>query len=251
MRRAHLAARVKGMRQALSRQGSREQGFTLIELLAALAIASVILAAVGGLVRIVVLNFDRGTRAVSDGERLILAIERLAADFGAARFVMTPGDGSAAFIGEGARIIFVGPGGVSFNQKGEEVVGLTVEQEDDVTRLVRRSAAWPGPRTRLEDVTLGDPVTLLEGNLVISFDFGRLNDGGALAFNDGWRGQPGLPRVVRLGLRDRATGADVIAATDFVIRADASGGCGQQNPSGCGSGSADPKASQSVPKAQR
>jgi prepilin-type N-terminal cleavage/methylation domain-containing protein len=226
MRRAHLAARVKGMRQALSRQGSRQQGFTLIELLAALAIASVILAAVGALVRTVVLNFDRGTRAVSDGERLILAIERLAADFGSARFVMPPGDANpvAAFIGEGARIIFVGPGGVSFNQKGEEVVGLTVEQEDDVTRLVRRSASWPGPRTPLEDVTLGDPVTLLEGNLVISFDFGRPNDGGALAFNDGWKGQPGLPCAVRLGLRDRATGADVIPATDFVIRA---GGCVQ------------------------
>jgi prepilin-type N-terminal cleavage/methylation domain-containing protein len=246
MRRAHLAARVKGMRQALSRQGSREQGFSLIELLAALAIASVILAAVGALVRNVALNFDRGTRAVSDGERLILAIERLAADFGSARFVMTPGGGSpvAAFIGEAARVIFVGPGGVSPKQKGEEVVGLTVEQEDDVARLVRRSAAWLGPRTQLEDIPLGDPVILLEGKLLISFDFGHLNDGGALAFSDGWKGEPVLPRVVRLGLRDRATGADVIAATDFVIRADTSGGCGQQNPVGCVSGRAAPKAGQ-------
>jgi prepilin-type N-terminal cleavage/methylation domain-containing protein len=243
MLRAHLAVRVKGMGEALSRQGARKQGFSLIELLAALAIASVILAAVSALVRNVALNFDRGTRAVNDGERLILAIERLAADFGSARFVMTPGGGSpvAAFIGEPARVIFVGPGGLSSYQKGEEVVGLTVEQEDDVARLVRRSAVWLGPRTRLEDSPLGDPVVLLEGRLLISLDFGRLNDRGTLAFSDGWKDEPALPRVVRLGLRDRATGADVIAATDFVIRADTSGDCAQ-NPADCVSRPAAPKA---------
>jgi general secretion pathway protein J len=224
MRRAHLAVQVKRMTQALSRRDSRKQGFSLIELLAALTIASVILAAVSTLVRNVAFNFERGTRAVSDGERLILAIERLAADFGSARFVVTPGGGSpaAAFIGEAARVIFIGPGGVSSSHKGEEVVGLTVEQEDDVARLVRRSAAWLGPHMRLEDISLRDPVILLEGRLLISLDFGRLNDRGAWAFSNGWKDEPVLPRVVRLGLRDRATGADVIAATDFVIRADTS-----------------------------
>jgi prepilin-type N-terminal cleavage/methylation domain-containing protein len=224
MRRAHLPARVKRMTRALSRQGSRKHGFSLIELLAALAIASVILAAVSTLVRDVAFNLERGTRAVSDGERLILAIERLAGDFGSARFVVTPGGGSpvAAFIGEAARVIFIGPGGVSSNHKGEEVVGLTVEQDHDVARLVRRSAAWLGPHMRLEDITLRDPVILLEGRLLISLDFGRLNDRGALTFSDGWKDQPVLPRVVRVGLRDRATGADVIAAADFVIRADTS-----------------------------
>ena len=32
-----------------------------------------------------------------------------------------------------------------------EFVSLTVEQEGEVTRLVRRHAAWPGPRTRFEE----------------------------------------------------------------------------------------------------
>src|SRR5438477_63471 len=113
-------------------------GFTLLELLAALAIGAVIITAVAALVHNVALNFDRGTRTVSDGERLILAVERLAADIGAARFVMMPGERgpTAAFIGEaasaneGAKLVFIGPGGIGSNSKGEEVVGLAVEQED-------------------------------------------------------------------------------------------------------------------------
>src|SRR5436190_8465771 len=225
------------------RRSSARGGFTLIELLAALAIGAVIIAAVGALVHNVALTFDRGTRTVSHGERLILAVERLAADIGAARYVVIPGERgpTAAFIGEaasaneGAKVVFIGPGGIGSNSKGEEVVELAVEQEDDVARLVRRSAAWPGPRTRIENVRLVDPVILLEGKVLISFSFARLKDG-ALAWNDAWKGEPELPRFVRLGLRDAATGAAVIAATDFVIRADASAGCGQQNGTGCGSG---------------
>jgi general secretion pathway protein J len=224
------------------RRSSARAGFTLIELLAALAIGAVIIAAVGALVHNVALTFDRGTRTVSNGERLILAVERLAADIGAARYVVIPGERgpTAAFIGEaasaneGAKVVFIGPGGIGSNSKGEEVVGLTVEQEDDVARLVRRSAAWPGPRTRIENVSLADPVILLEGKVLISFSFARLKDG-ALAWSDAWKGEPELPRFIRLGLRDAATGAAVIAATDFVIRADASAGCGQP---GCGSGAA-------------
>lgn len=225
------------------RRLSARAGFTLIELLAALAIGAVIIAAVGALVHNVALTFDRGTRIVSNGERLILAVERLAADFGAARYVVMPGERgpSAAFIGEGAsanegaKVVFIGPGGIGSNSKGEEVVGLAVEQEDDVARLVRRSAAWPGPRTRIENVSLADPVILLEGKVLISFSFARFKDG-ALTWSDAWKGEPELPRFVRLGLRDAATGAAVIAATDFVIRAGASAGCGQQNGTGCGSG---------------
>jgi prepilin-type N-terminal cleavage/methylation domain-containing protein len=241
MTRVHPATWHQALRRLrLRRRGSSANGFTLLELLAALAIGAVIMAAVAALVRNVALNFDRGTRTVNEGEHLLLAVERLAADIGGARFVTVAGASTAtvAFFGEVAgdggsgKLVFVGPGGISSSREGEEVVGLTVEQDGDVARLVRRRAPWPGPRTRLEDVMLGDPVTLLEGNLLIEFNFGRLSDG-VVAWTDAWKSQPVLPRFVRLGLRNRATGVDVIAPIDFVIRADASGGCGQANGSGC------------------
>jgi prepilin-type N-terminal cleavage/methylation domain-containing protein len=237
------------MRRGRTNKG--RQGFTLLELLAALAIAAVIVAASSALVHNVALHFEQGTRTVSNDERLILAIERLAADIGSARFVLqTTDDRSApsppsapsttpiAFIGEPATVVFVGPGGVAANQSGEEVVSLTIEQEDDVSRLVRRRAPWFGPRTRFEELTFGDPVILLDGKFLISFAFGQFTQEGTLAWSDDWKGQASLPRFVRLNLRDRATGANLLPGTDFVIRADASGACAQSDSTACTAGSA-------------
>ena len=224
----------------------RRHGFTLVEVLAALAIAAVIIAATGALVHNVALHFDHGTRGVSEGERLILAVERLAADIGSARFVTRMSEGSAAlaFIGEPAtaaqpaRMIFVSAGGVAANASGEEVVSLTAEQDEDVARLVRRRAPWLGPRTRFEDITLQDPVVLLEGKFFISFAFGRHSEDNALAWSDDWRGQASLPRFVQLKLRDRLTGADLLTGAEFVIRADASAGCAQGGSAACFSSAA-------------
>ena len=111
---------MTGMKRG-RRHAERQHGFTLVEVLAALAITSVIIVATGALVHNVALYFERGTRGVSEGERLILAVERLAADIGSARFVpRTTALGSAlAFTGEPAngeepaKIIFVGAGGGS------------------------------------------------------------------------------------------------------------------------------------------
>ena len=217
----------------------RRHGFTLVEVLAALAIAAVIIAATSALVHNVALHFDHGTRGVSEGERLILAVERLAADIGSARFVTRMSEGSAAlaFIGEPAttaqpaRVIFVSAGSVAANASGEEVVSLTAEQDEDVARLVRRRAPWLGPRTRFEDIRLQDPVVLLEGKFLISFAFGRISQDNALAWSDDWRGQV-MPRFVQLKLRDRLTGADLLTGAEFVIRADASAGCAQAGAPG-------------------
>jgi len=222
----------------------RRHGFTLVEVLAALAIAAVIIAATVALVYNVALHFDHGTRGVSEGERLILAVERLAADIGSARFVTSEGSAAVAFIGEPAtaaqpaRMIFVSAGGVAANASGEEVVSLTAEQDEDVARLVRRRAPWLGPRTRLEDMMLQDPVVLLEGKFLISFAFGRISQDNGLAWSDDWRGQASLPRFVQLKLRDRLTGADLLTGAEFVIRADASAGCAQAGSAACFSSAA-------------
>jgi prepilin-type N-terminal cleavage/methylation domain-containing protein len=213
----------------------RRAGFTLIEVLAALAIGSVIIMATAALIHDVARHFDRGTRGAQEAERLMLAVERLAQDFNSARFVgwTTEGGPAVAFSGEPAsrdkpaKVMFVGNAGIMAGPQGEEVVALTVEPAGEVTRLVRRRAAWAGPRTRLEDISPQDAVVLVEGALDMAFIFGRVAQGGALQWTDSWIGQTTLPRFVRLILRDRATGSDLLGEADFVVRADAPPGCGR------------------------
>lgn len=205
-------------------------GFTLIEVLAALAIASVIIMASAALIHNVALFFDRGTRSVTEAERLMLAVERLAGDFSSARFVTRRterGTGAVAFAGELARIIFVGAGRAASGSLDDDLLSLAVEQDGEVSRLVRRRVTWPGPRARFEDVTLKDPVVLIEGKLDISFIFGRVAPDGALAWSTSWAGEGALPQYVRLNLLDRATGANLVGEADFVIRANAPAACGK------------------------
>jgi prepilin-type N-terminal cleavage/methylation domain-containing protein len=213
----------------------RRDGFTLIEVLAAFAIASVIIIATAALIRDVALHFDRGTRGVTDAERLMLAVERLSADFGSARFVSRRTDGGAAvaFTGEQAagdkpaKVAFVGAAAVGSGPPGDEVVVLTIEQDDKVMRLERRRAAWAGPRSGFEDVVPQDPVVLIEGRFDITFVFGRVTPDRGLVWHSSWIGESTLPRFVRLILRDRVTGNDLLGEADFAIRANAPASCGR------------------------
>jgi len=205
------------------------RGFTLVEALAAFAVASVVMIGIGALVHNVGLAFDRGTGAVGRSERLLLAFERLAEDFAAVRFVQrqteagpealftaTPPTGDTP-----ATLVFITAGGVLAGPSSEEVITLTLEQTDDVSRLIRRRAPWPGPQSRLEELTPHDAVVLLEGTFDAAFAFGRMMPDETLRWSDGWSREFALPRVVRLTLRDRRTGRDFGGDVAFVLRADA------------------------------
>jgi prepilin-type N-terminal cleavage/methylation domain-containing protein len=210
-------------------------GFTLIEVLAALAISSVIIVTTVTLIHTVAVNFDRGTRGVDAADSLMFALERLASDFSSARYVvwMSEKGPALAFQSEQAngekpaRIVFVSGGNTGFGPASDEIVSLTVEQSDDVTRLVRRRATWTGPEMRVEQISPQDAVVLIEGDLDISFAFGHLALDNALVWSTTWIGKTTLPRFVRLILRDRATGADPVGEADFIVRADAPLACGR------------------------
>lgn len=222
----------------------RRSGFTLVETLAALAVASSVIIGAAALVHHVAIFFDRGVRGVSDAERFTLAMERLSRDFAAASFVAAtsasaradpPGENRrkepgkdaeklppVAFEGDAAKIIFVSASAVGARAAQEEALTLSIESAaDESTRLVRRRAVWLGPRAGLFAGEARDAVVLLEGRYAISFSYARMNARGELAWSDRWKGEIELPRLIRLNLRDSTTGASLVAAADFIVRADA------------------------------
>jgi prepilin-type N-terminal cleavage/methylation domain-containing protein len=234
------------MRSGRAYDGQR--GFTLVEALAALAITSVIIGGTATLIHQVAFHFDRGARSMDRAEGLALASDRLAGDFGAARFVVWPDDHTAAFEGGPANVSFISAAGVGAGLPGpraggEELVTLTVEETDGVTRLVRRRAAWPGPRVHFGDLEPGDSVVLVEGKLDAAFAFAALGKDGKLAWSDAWTEKPTLPRLVRLTVHDRDTGADLLPG-EFLIHADAPSICAQDKAdSGCLTGTRGDKSS--------
>ena len=121
-----------------------------------------------------------------------------------------------------------------------------------MTRLVQRRAVWLEPDGQIEDLTLADPVVLIEGRLVMAFAFGRLSPDGTLTWSEGWGGEPVLPRFVRLTLRSLATGADLLTGVEFVVRSDAPAACAKDDAStGCLAGmAAPPQAAGAAPKNQ-
>jgi general secretion pathway protein J len=234
MRRTHTIT----SRDMSTRHMSARAGFTLVEVLAAFAIGAVIIAACSALIHNVVLNFDRGTRTVDVAERFVLAIDRLSADFASARAVARRSEAgpALAFLGEPGggqtpgQIVFVAAAPVTGAPAGDEVVMLTIEQDEKAMRLVRRRAPWLGPTSRFEDVAPDNPVVLIEGKWSISFLFGRLTPERGLAWYSSWIGEAMLPRFVRLLVRD-SNGRDLLGEADFVIRADAPASCGHSDAS--------------------
>ena len=229
----HVLRCIAGFMQS----AAQRDGFTLIEVLAALAISSVIIATTLTLIHTVAGNFDRGIRGVDATDGLMLALQRLASDFGAARYTVwtTPTGLALAFKAERAddekpaRVVFVGERRNESELSTEEVVSLSIEQTDGTTRLVRRRAAWTGPDMQIDRISPQDAVVLLDGDLDISFLFGRLAPGRGLVWSTAWIGETTLPRFVRLVLRDRATGASPVGEADFVIHADAPLACGRSD----------------------
>jgi type II secretory pathway pseudopilin PulG len=205
----------------------RRMGFTLIESLAALGMTALIVFCATSLLRDGAFFFDRGTRAADQTEQFALATDRLARDFGAARYVLQniQGKSQIAFAASPEGVVRLISDGGTGGARRDEVIEFSIESEGDSRRLVRRSAAWIGPRARFDEVALSRPVVLLSGPFDMSFKFAGITAEGDFDWREGWSGAGGLPRRVKLTLIDVTTGVDLLPGDGFPIFADAPMSC--------------------------
>jgi hypothetical protein len=137
---------------------------------------------------------------------------------------------SVAFISLSGRLTFVSGAGIAAGPRGEELVTLSIEPAGDLTRLIRRRTPWRGPSARISDATPQDPVILIEGNYDMAFAFGRVDAEGRLTWVQNWSDQNAIPQSVRLVLRDRTSGMEILPRAEFRLRSDMMISCAHGGP---------------------
>lgn len=181
-----------------------ERGFSLLEAMVALAIASIILAAIATLGSQVLRNWMRGQETLVALEMLQRGIGRLETDLSLAVPMPPPGSETAEvlFKGDAQSLMFPAATGFGAGNRGLELLSMNVAPDGDGSVLIRKR----GPIANLGTV-LTDPVALLRGRMTLSFSF--RDSAGALSTV--WENQNTLPAAVLVDIRG-ASGASLFPA---------------------------------------
>jgi general secretion pathway protein J len=194
--------------------GRRRAGFTLIEVLMATALMGAILAALATITAQWLPNWNRGFVRVQRNEQLALGLQRVVADLSAAAFV-TPSRGTVAPLFDGAELsVMLVRTAIGPNARGGlDIVRVAETGSDRGPALVRtRTRFLPvaeGADPTPLPASFSDPVVLVRAPFRIVFSYA----GPDRVWKTTWRGQPVLPRSIRVTVRDSTTGQTLAAST--------------------------------------
>jgi general secretion pathway protein J len=204
---------------------SHNAGFTLIEALFATLLMALILGTLATVTAQWLPNWDRGYLRLHRAESLDAGLDRLVADLAAAEYV-TNGEGDAPPLFNGAELSVtlvrttLGPNTVT----GLEVVQIAEASDDRGPALVRRTAPFvpaPGQGGDAGRFLFSNPVVLLRAPYRVSFSYA----GGDRVWHDTWRGEPMLPRAVRVRVRDAANSQTLAVSTSTLVHAELPARC--------------------------
>lgn len=198
-----------------------DAGFTLIEVLIATLLMTMILAALATVTAQWLPNWNRGMLRVQRTERLALGLDRIATDLAAA-LTIPPNiaNGLPVFDGGELAVTFVraaiGPNaGV-----GLEAVRIAETADDQGFALVReRTSFAPLPPGAI--LAFANPVVLVRAPYRVSFAYA----GPDRNWQPTWRDAPVLPSMIRISVRDAATGRLVAASTAVPVHVNAPASC--------------------------
>ena len=205
---------MSGHRMSTMRRRKRanEAGFTLIEILLATLLMTVILAALATVTAQWLPNWNRGMARVQRAERLAIGLERVLADLSVAEMIPPNGDSKRPlFDGSELSVTLVRTAVGPNTRPGLEIIRLIEKADDQGLALVRERTPF-NPMALDAQIRFTDQVVLIRAPFRVTFAYA----GPDQVWQPTWRGQVMLPSMVRVSVRDGATG-QVLAVSSAAI----------------------------------
>ena len=219
-------------RMSAMRKGAAfgEAGFTLIEVLIATLLMTVILAALATVTAQWLPNWNRGMARVQRAERLSIGLQRALADLSVAEMIPMNGDNKKPLF-EGSELSVtivrtaVGPN----TRPGLEIIRLIEKPDDQGLALVRERASF-NPMPSDAQIRFSDQVVLIRAPFRVTFAYA----GPDQVWQPNWRDQMQLPNMIRVTVRDSATGQVLNVSSAAIVHVNAPAECARaKNVAGC------------------
>jgi general secretion pathway protein J len=213
-----------------SRATADAAGFMLIEVLLATLLMTVILVALATVTSQWLPNWNRGMARVQRAERLAMGLDRILADLSVAEMIPVNGDAKAPLF-EGSELSVtllrtaVGPN----TRPGLEIIRFIEKADDQGLALVRERAPFT-PMPTDAQIRFADQVVLVRSPFRVTFSYA----GPDQVWQPDWRGQMQLPDMVRVAVRDGATGQVLAVSSAAIVHVNAPAECARaKNVSAC------------------
>lgn len=200
---------------------SNEAGFTLIEVLLATLLMTVILGALATVTAQWLPNWNRGMARVQRAERLAIGLERALADLSVAEMLPPNGDSKRPlFEGSELSVTFVRTAVGPNTRPGLEIIRLIEKADDQGLALVRERAPF-APMPSDVQIRFVDQVVLIRAPFRVTFAYA----GADQVLQPNWRDQPQLPSMIRVAVRDSATGQVLAVSSAATVHVNAPAEC--------------------------
>jgi general secretion pathway protein J len=207
-----------------------EAGFTLIEVLVATLLMTVILAALATVTAQWLPNWNRGMARVQRAERLALGLDRIVADLSVAEMIPVNGNAKVPlFEGTELAVTFVRTAVGPNARPGLEFVRLVEKADSQGPAMVRERAPFVTMPSDAQ-IRFTDQVVLIRLPFRVTFSYA----GPDQVWQSNWLGQSRLPDMVRIAVRDGATGETLGVSGAAIVHVNAGADCAQaKDASGC------------------
>jgi general secretion pathway protein J len=207
-----------------------EAGFTLIEVLLATLLMTVILAALATVTAQWLPNWNRGIARVQRAERLAIGLERALADLSVAEMIPINGDTKKPlFEGSELSATFVRTAVGPNTRPGLEIIRLIEKADDQGLALVRERAPF-NPMPSDAQIRFADQVVLVRAPFRVTFAYA----GPDQVWQSTWRDQMELPNMIRVTVRDSATGQVLNVSSAATVHVNAPAECARaKNVAAC------------------